>query len=178
MPVKDNHRTLLRKIEGFFKSPNLYQAEFEESIQHSKGHGRIETRRLVVSEDLPRGFTGFAGVRQLYFLERLVVHVGSGKSSREHVYGMTSLPRSHGSAATLLELTRDHWSIENRNHWVRDVTLGEDASQVRVGHLPQVMSLFRHAVLGLIRLTGSRNVAASRREFGACPRKALRLIGM
>ena len=178
MPVKNNHPLLHRKIEGFFKSPNLYEAEFEESVQTNRGHGRLEVRRLRISDDLPRGFTGFAGVRQLYCLERTVTHVKSGKSSYECIYGMTSLPRRHGSACTVLGLTRDHWSIENGNHWVRDVTFGEDGSQVRVGHICEVMSLFRHLAIGLIRLTGSVNVAASRRLFAAQPREALKLVGI
>jgi predicted transposase YbfD/YdcC len=177
MTVKNNHPLLRKKIAGFFNSPTLYEAEFHRATETARGRGRVETRTLVTSDDLPRGFTGFAGVRQLLCLERTVVHKKSGKFCQETVFGMTSLPRSIASAAQLAALVRGHWTIENRCHYVRDVTFGEDASQVRVGSVPQVMAAFRNTALALIRLSGRTNVAAARRRFAARPRLALQLLG-
>ena len=54
--------------------------------------------------------------------------------------------------------------IENRLHYVRDVTLGEDASQVRTGAAPQVMAALRNVVLGLLRRVER---PTSRRQYGA-----------
>ena len=177
MVVKDNHPLLRKKIEGFFASPTLYEAEFHRATQTTQQRGRVETRAMVTSDDLPRGFTGFPGVRQLFRLERTVEHKGSGKLCRDIVFGMTSLPRSTGSAAEVAALVRGHWTIENRCHYVRDVTFGEDASQVRVGSAPQVMAALRNMAVGLIRLSGLMNVAAARRLFAARPRLALKLLG-
>ena len=59
-----------------------------------------------------------------------------GKISREVAYAITSLGPSVGPAA-LLWLWRGHWRIENQLHYVRDVTFGEDASQVRTGAAPR-----------------------------------------
>jgi predicted transposase YbfD/YdcC len=177
MPVKGNHSCLLSKLRSVFDFPGLYEAQFEEATTTERGHGRTEVRRLRCTYDLPRHFTGFAGVRQAYRLEREVTHNKSGKVSREVVCGITSLPRLLAGAGRLLELVRGHWTIENRVHYVRDVTLGEDASQVRVGNIPQVMAAFRNAALAVLRKDGYANVAAARRYLAANPKQALRLIG-
>ena len=73
---------------------------------------------------------------------------------------------------------RGHWEIENRLHYVRDVTLGEDASQVRKGAAPEVIAVLRNATLCLLRLNGVQNVAAALRQTGWLPGQALRLLGL
>ena len=178
MIVKQNHRTLLHRIESVFAAPGLYQAEFDRHEVTNRSHGRTETRRLSCTYDLPRHFTGFAGVRQVFRLEREVLHNKSGKRSFEVVYGMTSLPRLQAGAEQLNSLIRGHWTIENRVHYVRDVTMGEDASQVRVGNIPQVMVAFRNLALSLLRREGYENIAKARRYFAANPKQALKLIGI
>ena len=76
-----------------------------------------------------------------------------------------------------MQLWRGHWGIENRVHWVRDVTLVEDRSAVRSGSAPQVMAALRNLVLGLLRLAGQRNIAAALRHYGWHPAAALQLLG-
>ena len=177
MPVKGNHSSLLRRIQSVFNAPSLYEAEFDRSEEQSVGHGRVETRRLWCTFDLPRHFTGFAGVRQIFRLEREVLHKKSGKARQETVYGITSLPRLGATAEQLNTLIRGHWTIENRVHYVRDVTMGEDDSQVRVGNIPEVMAAFRNAAIAVLRRAGCTNIAAARRHLAANPKQALRLIG-
>jgi len=178
MQVKDNHPTLRKKIASFFRNPALYQAEFAHAgVTELKRRGRVETRSLQVSDDVPRGFTGFAGVRQLFRLERQVLVKRTGEVHSEEVYGMTSLARAWCPAERLLSLVRGHWTIENRVHYVRDVTMGEDKSQTRSGSLPQVMAMFRGAALALVRSAGYGNVAAARRYLAARPTQALKLMG-
>ena len=110
MVVKDNHATLRKKIESVFSAPGLYEAEFDrdEVTSQKPLHGRLETRRLSCTFDLPRHFTGFPGVRQVFRLEREVLHVKSGKRSKEVVYGITSLPRLLADAGQLNALIRGH----------------------------------------------------------------------
>ena len=72
---------------------------------------------------------------------------------------------------------RGHWHIENRSHWVRDVTFDKDRSQVRIGNIPQVMAALRNTAIGLMRWAGETNIAAACRMFAAKPRLALKLIG-
>ena len=107
-----------------------------------------------------------------------MTHQKSGKSSQEVVYGCTSLTKQRASAAMLLKLVRGHWTIENKSHWVRDVTFDEDRSQVREGNIPQVMAALRNTVIGLMRKAGESNIAAACRRFAAQPRAALALIGI
>lgn len=177
MVVKENHPLLLRRLESLFAHPGLYEAEFDRATQTNRGHGREETRFLHCTYDLPRFFTGFAGVRQAFRLERKVLHKKTGKQSHEVVYGMTSLPRLGADAQALLGLVRGHWTIENRVHWVRDVTMGEDASHVRVGNIPHVMAAFRNAAIAVLRRDGHTNIASARRYLAANPKQALKLIG-
>jgi predicted transposase YbfD/YdcC len=178
MTVKGNHPLLLKKIAAFFANPCLFDAEFGRAETHDVGHGRIETRRILTSSNVPPDYTGFPGVRQLFCLARTVVSKRTGEVSEETTYGITSLSRDAASPARLLSLIRGHWTIENRSHWVRDVTFDEDRSQVRCGSLPQVMAAIRNASIGLIRLAGYANVAAACRRHAARPEEALRLLGL
>ena len=70
-----------------------------------------------------------------------------------------------------------HWGIENRVHWVRDVTMDEDRSQVRTGAAPQVMAALRNMTISLLRLAGEPNIAAALRRHAAHPAKPLALVG-
>ena len=74
------------------------------------------------------------------------------------VYGITSLSRPAAGAAALLALSRGHWHIENRLHFVRDVTAGEDASRVRTANAPQALAAFRNTSLTCLRRLGFRPV--------------------
>jgi hypothetical protein len=96
----------------------------------------------------------------------------------EVVYGITSLSRERATAAQLLKLWREHWHIENKLHWVRDVTFDEDRSQVRVGHIPQVMAALRNTAISLLRVWGAENIAAACRRFAAQPALALAAVGI
>ena len=74
----------------------------------------------------------------------------AGKTSHEIVYAITSLPRERAGPEDLLALARQHWAIENRLHYRRDVALGEDASRIRSGNAPQTLAALRNTVLRLV----------------------------
>ena len=99
-----------------------------------------------------------------------------GKTTTETAHGITSLPRKHADAKTLLRLTRGHWGIENRLHWVRDMTFGEDACRVRKGPAPHLLAIARNAAITLLHAAGCTNLAAQRRRHAAQPTLALALI--
>ena len=73
---------------------------------------------------------------------------------------------------------RRHWAIENKIHWVRDVTFREDASQVRTGSRPRVMATLRNFALGLIRQTGHTKIAATIRKIKHSPALLLTILGL
>lgn len=114
----------------------------------------------------------------MFRLERQVILKKTGEVREEVVAGVTSLEPERADAARLLALGRGHWTIENRSHWVRDVTFDEDRSQVRCGNIPQVMAALRNTVVGLMRWAGYTNMAAACRRFAAQPQAALHLIGI
>jgi predicted transposase YbfD/YdcC len=99
-----------------------------------------------------------------------------GSETTEIVYGITSLNRSTTDAELLLALSRNHWQIENGLHWVRDVTMGEDASRVREQSGPQFLAAIRNTALHLIRGEGIKNVAAALRHYAAQPMEAINLL--
>lgn len=111
---------------------------------------------------------------QVFALER--VRVVGDKSTVEVVYGITSVSRERGDAAWLLQGTRGHGGIENRLHWVRDVTLGEDGCRVRTGSAPQVLAAIRNAVVHLLEGVKAASKAAATRSFAARPFTALPLL--
>ena len=96
-----------------------------------------------------------------------------GKESVETACAATSLSRERGSAERLLTIAREHRGIENRLHWVRDVTMGEDANRTRVGSGPQVLAAFRNLAVTKLRLDGATNIAASLRRNAARVRDLL-----
>ena len=130
--------------------------KYRRARQQGQHGDRRERRQLRVMEDLSeclKECLGWPGVRQICEVRRRVEQ--KGKTVTETRYAITSLGRETGPAA-LLRYIRGHWEIENRLHYVRDVTLGEDASQVRRGAAPEVMAALRNVTLGLLRLMASR----------------------
>ena len=71
------------------------------------------------------------------------------------------------SAAALGRAVRGHWGIENRLHWVLDVSFNEDACRVRADHGPQNLAVLRHVALNLLRLERSRKGSIATRRFAA-----------
>jgi predicted transposase YbfD/YdcC len=106
-------------------------------------------------------------------LERTVIHKRTGELHRELTYALSSLDLDTLSAADLLRLWRQHWHIENRVHYVRDVTLHEDACRVRTGQAPRVLAAVRNTVISTLRLAGVLNIAEALRTFAQFPYRAL-----
>lgn len=102
----------------------------------------------------------------------------AGETRREEAYALTSLPPEQANAARRLALWRGHWQLENSLHYVRDVTLGEDACQVRSGSAPAVFAACRNTTLNLLRRAGHANIAAALRRYAMYPREALALLGI
>jgi hypothetical protein len=70
-------------------------------------------------------------------------------------------------------LNRNHWGIENRLHYVRDVTFEEDSSRIRTGNAPRVMASLRNLVISILRLAGINSIPKALRQFAAKPILAL-----
>lgn len=100
------------------------------------------------------------------------------KERRETVYGITSLKPPKADPARLLQLTRGHWTIENRLHYVRDVTFDEDRCRARKGNGAQIMASLRNLAISLLRMAGARYIAPALRACSRLGLGVLRLIGL
>jgi len=101
-----------------------------------------------------------------------------GKVEVEVSYAITSLPPDEASAERLLVFVRDHWTIENQLHYVRDVTLGEDACRVRTGSAPQVLAALRNAVVHLLAGVPADSHPAALETLQVNPDRAKTLLGV
>ena len=156
--MKGNQPTLLEDITAIWEG----EPEAAQATQVDQHGGRIEQRRLWVSQLLV-GYSDWPHLAQVCRLERIVRTKGKrtqGQTRRESAYAVTSLPPDQASPQRLLALWRGHWGIENRVHWVRDVTFDEDRSQVRTGSAPQIMAALRNLTISALRLAGETNIAA------------------
>lgn len=168
--VKGNQPTLLQDITAIWDEG----PEAAPETQVDQHGDRVEQRRLWVS-DLLVGYSDWPHLAQVCRLERIVR--AKGKTRRELAYAVTSLPPAEANPQRLLALWRGHWGIENRVHWVRDVTFDEDRSQVRTGSAPQIMAALRNLTISVIRLAGETNIAAALRRHAVHPSRPLALIG-
>ena len=159
--------------------PNLYAAckallwrDVPARRVTSQGHGRRVTRTIKVVT--APAWVDFCGATQVAQVRRTVTR--KGKKTVEVVYLITSADTRAASPATLAAWVQGHWGIENKLHWVRDVTFDEDRSQVRVGAGPQVMATLRNLAISLLRLAGWTNIAHALRHHAADNRRPLALL--
>jgi predicted transposase YbfD/YdcC len=178
--VKENQPELLAALADAFddegvspRERRLAEAERQRVTRCNKGHGRVE-RRTLTSTTALNDYVDWPGRVQCFKLVReRTIH---GKKTSETVFGITSVPRERADARRLLELTRQHWQIENGVFHVRDVTLGEDGCRVRTGAAPMILSTMRNVLLNLLNGLGVSNKAAALRRHAAHPNEALRLV--
>jgi predicted transposase YbfD/YdcC len=164
MTVKGNMPTLHRQLK------KLPWAAIPATSAVSTDHGRRARRTIKVA--LAPAWIDFAGAAQVAQVRRTVTK--KGKKTVEVVYLITS-DRSAGPA-TLAAWIRGHWHIENKLHWVRDVTYQEDKSLVRTGNAPRVMATLRGLAISLLRLDGHANIAAANRHHARDPQRTLSLL--
>jgi predicted transposase YbfD/YdcC len=178
MVVKRNQRRLYDDLRLFFQlSAIVADHEQSDRVQTvTKGHGRLETRTLECST-AGADYLVWPGIAQIVrrTCERTVIK--TGKHSVEVSYGVTNLGFDEARAADLEALWRGHWTIENRKHYVRDVTLGEDQGQAYCGSTPQALASLRNALIDLMRQQGWNNLADALRHYGASVPRVLSLIG-
>jgi predicted transposase YbfD/YdcC len=173
--VKRNQKSLYEDIRFLFScEPNTWFPE-QTAKTVDYGHGRIEVRRIRTACELNLYLADqWPGVAQVFLVERQITE--HGRTPRSFVGGITSLTSAEASPLRLLQLLRDHWHIENRNHRRRDASLGEDACKVASIHAALTLAMLNNAVLFLLDRAGTRNSRSVMRLFDAMPHKALNLI--
>ncbi len=179
--IKANQPELLAEVGLLFDQPPPGE-RFTTASSRRTQRERHEVRTLTASAALADYLAelGWTGAQQVLRLESCVTHgrgVRAGQTTQFMRYFLTSLG-PHVPARQLLRMVREHWHIENRLHYVRDVTLGEDASQVRSGAAPEALAALRNAILGVLRQHGYLNIAEALRHFAWSSGAALRLLGL
>ncbi len=178
--VKNNQPALAAAIEGFFDAAE--QAGYQD-VAHTqarwieKSHGRIETRRCVVTDDLGclgEGH-GWAGAKTLVMVES--TRETGGAASTERRYYISS---RLADAERMGAVVRGHWGVENGLHWSLDVVFGEDQARMREGNSAENFSILRRISLNLIRLDKSVKAGVKNKRLLACCDDAYRqkLLGI
>ncbi|MGW7674493.1 ISAs1 family transposase [Streptomyces sp. NPDC054775] len=166
LTVKANQKSLYTQLKA------LPWASIPAVTRTDRGHGRRATRSIKVV-DVP-AWIEFTGARQVAQLRRTVTR--RGRRTIEIVYLITSADARTAPPAVLAAWVQSHWEIENRLHWVRDVTFDEDRSQIRTGNAPRVMASLRNTAITLLRLDGHDNIAAALRHHARATDRPISLL--
>jgi predicted transposase YbfD/YdcC len=182
LPVKGNQKTLQETIADAFMPAEVAKGHHvvlleEQNIQSTNSeHGRIECRYLSVTSEL-KGYLDFPHVQQVFRLQRVIHHQQTGKLSYQVVFGICSLSAEHCLPEQLMAHIRSHWHIENRLHYVRDVTFHEDACRIRHRKRQRLLATLNNLVIGLIRRCEQFEfIPEARRYFDANYDQAFQLL--
>jgi predicted transposase YbfD/YdcC len=157
--VKRNRRTLYQDIEDAFRvlppqgSCEVAFWQYQVWQHRERGHGRTVEYTLESTPAL-NAYLLFPDVAQVVRRTRTVTEHCSHQRHVHVEYLVTSLPRHLVTLAQLAQLRRGHWTIENVTHYPRDVSFGEDRSQVHTGSAPQALAALRNAIAGTLHVEG------------------------
>jgi predicted transposase YbfD/YdcC len=167
--VKDNQPNLAAQLRAlpWKQVPVGYRTT-------DRGHGREEVREIQV---LTVDGLLFPHARQVARIRRKRRRLGTRRWTTEIVYAITDLPAHKANAEEIATWAREHWTVENTAHHVRDVTFAEDANRTRTRNAPAVMAVLRDIVRGAFRLAGWANTASARRA-NTTPASAFSLYGI
>lgn len=159
--VKGNQPLARAAAQALLAGPDSDWTETT-SGEDDRGHGRVERRTIRVA---PADDTLFPGAAQAFRLRRDTGGLDGVMDRKEIVYGISSLPADLAGPAHLNYYERRHWVVEDRLHWVRDVSFDEDRSQLRTGTAPRALATFRNLAISAFRLAGRANIAHARRDL-------------
>ena len=178
--MKDNQPKLKEAIAYLFDNPPWTEQERAQEYQRfsytEKGHGRIEERILEASITL-NDYLDWPGLQQVVKRSTRRVITKTGEVTEAVTYAVTSLSPEQADARTLERLWRGHWTIENRVHYVRDVSMGEDTGRSHRANIPVALALFRNLILSLLRLAGWQSIPNAFRHYRAHLEESLQLLG-
>jgi len=167
LAVKDNQKKLHDEIMDFFdcaKQHDFKHVSYDYFEETGKGHGRVETRRSWISNclDTIEKTEKWAGIKTIGMVE-----------SERYINGVTTIERRHyiasikQNAEIFAHAVRAHWAIENKLHWVLDVTFKEDASRVRKDNGAENLGIVRHIALNILRQDKNSKISVKSRRYKA-----------
>jgi predicted transposase YbfD/YdcC len=143
---------------------------------HERGHGRAEWRTLKLTA-VAAGIAFPHAAQAIQIRRRRKPLSGTKKWSAETSYAVTSLAAHQATPAQIAGWIRGHWGIEALHH-IRDVTFGEDASQIRTASGPQVMATLRNLAIGILKPSGHPSIAAACRYHARDATRVLATLGI
>ncbi len=165
LSLKDNHETLKKEVEEYFKDVEKTGFNDDKILQCStkeKGHGRIEERLYYYSTDInwmdaKKDWTKLTGIGMV--IRKVEIN---GQKTEERAYHLGSVKTAEDYARGV----RMHWGIES-THWSLDVTFLEDANRTRKGCAPQNLALLKRMALNMVKKDQEKNPKKSlkRRRF-------------
>jgi predicted transposase YbfD/YdcC len=180
--VKGDQPTLYEEIRVLFEPPAMELPgevrapwEHRETRTVEKGHGRLEVRQACASSELV-GYSRWPHLAQVLQVRRTWQEQGQQRQAVHYV--VTSLPVEVADVGRLLALRRGHWSVENRLHYIKDVSMGEDKSLIHEEAGPAVMGLLRGVVISVLHRAGHTRIASRLRYHSTHPQEALAFLGL
>jgi len=174
LAIKGNQASMLADIETYFADDDVESQDTMQTFTISeKGHGRLETRRHIVSSNVDwlieardhSGNPAFQGLRTIAMVESTVERGGKVSVTKRYYISSAVL-----GAERFAEAVRGHWGIENSLHWVLDVIFREDRSRLRKGDGAKNMATVRHFALNLVRnIQDKKSIKARRKIAGWSP---------
>lgn len=162
LALKDNHPTLCDDVKLWLDTETEKgRLEVHETIE--KDHGRIEIRRYVLSTDIEwllkqHDWTGLKAVGRIESTR--IIGDQTSTDYRYYLVSLTDLKRFSDCA-------RNHWQIENSQHWVLDVQFGEDNNRARIGHSAANLALVRRMALNVLRINKPKKYSLKQSKLRA-----------
>jgi len=179
LALKANQGTLHGDVELFFQEQlarRFADARFDHHATADADHGRIEERDCWVTDDidwLKDRHDDWPALRAIVMIR--AKHTLHGETSTKTRYFITSLA---ADARQLAEAVRAHWGIENRLHWVLDMTFREDESRIRKDNAPHNAGILKHMALNLLKKTPSRRSIRLKRKSAGWDNQFLQSVLM
>jgi predicted transposase YbfD/YdcC len=156
--LKGNQPGLFEEVKANFHVEDTY-------TELSRGHGRVEQRVVSICRTLEsiRSWAGLCTLIRVSATRTLLKGEYEFVGNTQTRYYISSL---NETAQQFAHRIRAYWGVENKVHYVRDVTQAEDASRIRVLPLPQLWAITRNLALNLYRDLGFDNIAQAQRRCG------------
>ncbi|WNK19134.1 ISAs1 family transposase [Halomonas piscis] len=155
LAVKDNQRALLDDVQFMMETASAGEPHVD------SGHGRVESRQATVITDIDwlqsaHQWPGLKAVGRITRRRELAEQ--ATEETADYLLSDALSPDQ------LIEVTRQHWGIENHLHWVLDVTMQEDQNRSRRGHSAENLALLRRLALNVAKLEPSKGSMKGKRK--------------
>lgn len=153
-------------IESYIDDKKTQQTEFDIEEIVDGDHGRIETRRYWITDDIAwlSQAKNWPGLKSIGMVEYEQIEKATGIITTERRCFISSL---EAKAKPFSHAVRAHWGIENGLHWCLDVAFNEDACRVRKNVAPENLAVIRHIAMNLLKHESTTKVGIKNKRLMA-----------